>query len=736
MKKDLMNTQTTKTSIKMFRLFLFLALFLGIFDSAKALSSEKLKPTELTWLLEQGDKAYDHFKYSIAVECYEAYLQESEKTDENVLVKLSDSYWRMREYEKARRVLAKLAFSGSVKLTNQQKIRLSELEARLGNYNQAAVWLQGIPGYESKAEGYKDAVSIENSKEDSVDWHVNYLNLNTNFREFSPLLAGQDMIFTSNHPSSRKASSWDGKGYARLWVLPIQKISSKPINQAFKLDNSVAKKNVSNRRLSLMYEGTTTIQQGDNAINNLKNDQKTTMIGHLVGGMKKLKFNVATAALDSNNNLYFSANQRPKRNDKTNRIVLMNGKYDNGKVKNIQNVLLGDTSKFSTMHPAVNKSGTLLVFSSDKAGGKGGFDLYYTKRTSINDSWSTPVLLSSLINTAGNEVFPSLSPDGYLYFSSDARAGLGGLDIYRISFENALKGIGQVEHLGYPINSSSDDFDWTQNKTDKTGYFTSDRYFGNDNIYSFKYDPQPKISHIVGNVRAKFNEQPMPGATVFLYNKATNEVFIHKTDAKGRYVFDIKNTGDFVLKSVVKNYKDDCFSYNIPSKIGRNITYEAPRDFFAEVPSKPSLVLDNIFYDFDKWNIRPDARPTLDSLVKVLKRYPAVPVELSSYCDSRGRATYNDTLSQRRAESAVAYIVSKGIDPGRITAKGYGETRLINQCSDGVTCTEAEHQVNRRTEIRVIQSEKPVESIDPVKYKDGDILNPKDLPNDFFNDCK
>ena len=157
-------------------------------------------------------------------------------------------------------------------------------------------------------------------------------------------------------------------------------------------------------------------------------------------------------------------------------------------------------------------------------------------------------------------------------------------------------------------------------------------------------------------------------------------------------------------------------------------------DLLPELTFKNVWILDNLLYDFDKWNIRKDAEPPLDSLVTILNTYP-IKVELGSHTDSRGSFKYNETLSQKRAESAVNYIVSKGISRDRITAKGYGEYRLLNECADGVDCSEEEHQLNRRTEITVTYNPAPANSVDPNKYRKGQILSPRDLPANFFDEC-
>ena len=357
------------------------------------------------------------------------------------------------------------------------------------------------------------------------------------------------------------------------------------------------------------------------------------------------------------------------------------------------------------------------------------------ERNSVNDSWGAPQKLSTDINSVGNEVFPVIADDGFLYFSSDGREGYGGLDIYKVKLSEINSSNPKIALLGYPVNSSADDFGMITDKTGTTGYFTSDRQVENDNIFSFVYDPLPKLSHISGLVKEKKTKKIIPGATVFLLNRTTNEVYVDKTDNKGKYNFDVHNLGDYTIRGIEEDYKDDCTSMNIYSEQPKDVTFKA-RDLLLELTFKKVFVLNNLLYDFDKWNIRKDAEPPLDTLITILKTYP-IKVELGSHTDSRGSDKYNEKLSQRRAESAVNYIIKKGgISPDRIIAKGYGESKLKNRCGNGVECSDEEHQENRRTEITVLYNPSPANSLDPLKYTKGQKLSVNDFPKGYFDNCK
>jgi peptidoglycan-associated lipoprotein len=468
---------------------------------------------------------------------------------------------------------------------------------------------------------------------------------------------------------------------------------------------------------------------------------KSIHLGTLVKGLEKMKLNVSSMSIDKYNHAYFSSNYINPDKKGTNRICIMEGDYSASGIKNINQMPLGDVNSYSVMHPAINWEGTLLVFSSDMPNGKGGFDLYYISRADSLHMWSPIKTFNNCVNTLGAEVFPTITRDGYLYFSSDAQQGLGGLDIYKILLSDAIKGVGQIEHVSYPINSSADDFGWTQDSTGTTGFFSSDRYKDNDNIFHFNYKhPKRIIKYAIGGyVKEKVSFVPLEGSKVFMYNIDDNSVSVAKTDKNGKYQFVIRPNSKVIIKVVDKSHTSDCLSEIIDvEKQIKDTILKASRDLTLGKLTVGSVwKLNNIRYDFNKANIRSDATPALDSLVAFLKMSP-INVELGSHTDSRGSFAYNERLSQHRADSAVAYIVKKGISPTRISAKGYGESRLLNKCMDGVKCSEAEHQVNRRTEVKVtalVAPQSTNNNLDFEKLEVGTTVDRSVFPNDFFDEC-
>jgi outer membrane protein OmpA-like peptidoglycan-associated protein len=709
--------------------------------------------TEANVLIKKANIAYNNLSFSIAANYYESYIEKRYDTQsDNVLAKLADCYWQMRAYDKAFRIYNSL-YQTPEKAPQIEKLRIGELYARIGDYKQAAKWLRGVVGYQSKALAYSEKSKVESMKKDSLSWKLNYVNINTPYRDFSPYIVNDNLFFSSNKSllEKKKAAGWDGNNYTHLWQIEISKIGSASTNLA---DKKELNKDSQPQKMPLIadvYE-LADVKPKDVSTNYLTKKQymaaNLNAIGNVVKGLDKILFNAGTVSVDKNNQIYFSSNYPKADKNGVNRIRLETGIYNQGEVSSIKALPFGDPNSYSVMHPAVNAEGTILVCSSDMPNGKGGYDLYYSVRSDSKQAWSALKPLDKTINTEGHEVFPCITNDGYLYFSSDATPGLGGLDIFKISLADAINGGGRVEHLSYPINSSSDDFGWTQDSTGTKGYFTSDRFSNNDNIYGFEHiKRQPLKAYVVGTVLDKENLQPLSDITIFLYDKLKDSVYVTKSDSLGRYRFPILAsanvvilTKNIIIKPIDKRYIGDCLPTSIVYNVlNKDSIQNAPRSLLLD-KYKVGFVwkLNNIHYDFNKGNIRSDAKAILNDLVKLLNNHD-IKVELGSHTDSRGSFAYNERLSQHRADSAVAYLIKNGISPSRITAKGYGEYQLLNKCADGIKCSEVDHQANRRTEVKVTgytTIPKNEEIIDTEKYKDGDVININELPKDFFKECE
>ncbi|MGY3088373.1 peptidoglycan-associated lipoprotein [Hymenobacter sp. UYAg731] len=352
--------------------------------------------------------------------------------------------------------------------------------------------------------------------------------------------------------------------------------------------------------------------------------------------------------------------------------------------------------------PAFGPDGTTLYFASSRKGGQGGNDLY--KATlGPNGRFSPAENLGESINTAGNDNFPGVAPDGTLYFASDGRPGLGKLDLFMVKN-------GQPVNLGADVNSTADDFAPVPMAGDM-GLFSSNRAGGkgSDDEYMFKKKPLKLVTFYADGTVLEHDDKakttlPVAGATVTVTSGSGQRLsavsgpdgkFSLKLDSVTSYNLLAERSGDFssraALSTVGRKPSQDQLP-NLTNDVQLPVTLTLNKIILAK-----AIEVKDILYDYNKFNIRPDAAIRLDTLVQTLVDNPKISIELSSHTDQRGKDAYNLKLSQQRAQAAVDYIVSKGVDKARITAKGYGETRPIVL----KPTTEEEYQRNRRTEFKV-----------------------------------
>src|SRR5690606_23350903 len=355
-------------------------------------------------------------------------------------------------------------------------------------------------------------------------------------------------------------------------------------------------------------------------------------------------------------------------------------------------------TQWSVGDPFLSVTGDTLYFTSDMDGGLGGTDIYYVVRQS-DGSWGDAITMGPAVNTSGEERFPGIDEKGDFYFSSNGHLGMGGLDVYRLERKG---GATKAVNLGFPFNSPYDDFSIRFDK-ELEGYVASNRSggAGADDIYWFNLNKIIQIDLEGGVYNAK-TKLPVTGAKVTL-TPTGEEAVVVSSGADGKFKFNLAEDADYTLTAEQTGFRP--FTPMTFSASGIDSSTTLAKDIFLEpVEEKEVVVLRNIYFDFDKADIRPDAALELDKIAAFLNSDPSVRIELSAHADSRGAHEYNMKLTQRRADSAVAYLVSKGIAADRLEAKGYGFSKLANHCAKGVECTEEEHQWNRRVEFFVIGS--------------------------------
>jgi len=513
----------------------------------------------------------------------------------------------------------------------------------------------------------KESIYINNLRNypDTSYYRVKNLTaINTKYAEYSPSFSNDKLFFVSNR-KSEKIYKGTGTPFTDLYEVKTRG-ANVDINSLKKLEDNINQEKVNEGSITFSSDGTYMIYaKGNNGKSSGRN----------------------------NVDLYWSRFRR--------------GGWTNPRLLNV------NTSRSWDSTPYLSKDGKTLYFASNRSKGYGGTDIY---KANVNrrGRWINIQNLGPEINTPGNELFPSVTEDGRLYFSSDNHEGFGGLDIFVASRRG---GKITIKNPGKPLNSSGDDFGVNPYNPTR-GFFTSNRDggSGDDDIYTFvNNDPNLKIVNYTlkgTTLTPKNNNMDLSilgNSVVKLVDTSGQIIDETFTDENGIFAFTVYGDENYVLIGEKENYFSTRGEF---TTIGKELDKSTLKDFITNVEFEKnlildrivvnkSIVLDNIYYDLDKADIREDAALELDKLVVILRDNPNISIELSSHTDDRASVEYNQDLSQRRAESAVYYILSKGITENRIIAKGYGESQLIIANAK----SEEEHQINRRTEFKVTSYE-------------------------------
>ncbi|MCZ8229590.1 OmpA family protein, partial [Flavobacterium sp.] len=423
------------------------------------------------------------------------------------------------------------------------------------------------------------------------------------------------------------------------------------------------------------------------------------------------KFHEATPVFTKDGNtMYFTRNNYldGKKGKDANKVTLLKiykATLVNKRWTNVTELPF-NSDNFSSAHPALSPDEQTLYFASDRPGTIGQSDLYKVAINS-NGTYGEPINLGTEINTEGRETFPFVTKDNQLYFASDGHPGLGGLDVFTTKINNDGT-FDEVENEGAEVNSPKDDFGYYRDSEINKGFFSSNRDggLGSDDIYRFI--SKEKCKQILkGTLTDKASGAVLAGVQIVLLNKKYKVIGEATTDASGNYSFKVDCRKTYSVRATKEDYTSKEVVIKIPE-----ITGETTVDLQLEGSICKVTVGDDlgkcfgikmIYFDLDKSNIRKEAALDLAKILDVLQQNPTMKIDIRSHTDCRQTAKYNLALSERRAQSTIAWLVSKGIDKSRLTGKGYGESQLINDCGCEPTnqsnCTEEQHQMNRRSEF-------------------------------------
>lgn len=602
-------------------------------------------------LLKKANREYDNMHLQKAIKHYNKVL--TKKRENVAVVNLANSYFFTNDIDNARHYYKDAVYLPEI--NHNDYINYARILMQDQEYDEAKIWLikflEHEPHHMVATVLLASCNSVQKFYRDTTLFELKPTKMEGFVNVFGPTELNDGIVFSGDKDVAfnSKESSWTGNSYLDLYF-------TKKDESGQWLNPEVLKGDINGK----YHEGPADFTK----------DGKT---------------------------VYFTRNNYKKRklSDKSegeNNLKLYSAELVNDKWTNIKEMPF-NSDHYSTGHPTLSEDEKKMFFISDMPGGKGGTDVWCVLKQ--KDSWSNPINMGSLINTSGNEMFPYYHNDGSLYFSSDGHGSMGGLDVFITSL---VKGRWLTpENLNYPLNSSKDDFGFVLSEDDSTGFVASARTAGADEMFEFV--KRPPTFFALGVVTSLKTRKPLAGVKVVLSEISGKKIKEMTTNADGTYELKLPLNGEFKVHVSKAGFfaKSSSFS-NIGKKFSENFEMNLTLD---ELIIEKPILIENIYYDYDKWFIREDAKPSLNNLVKIMEDNPKIVIELSSHTDSRASGRYNLILSDKRAHAAVEYIIAKGIKRKRITAKGYGEKKLINECDNKTECSEEKHQENRRTEFKV-----------------------------------
>ena len=640
--------------------------------SVALLSSTSLLFAQPEKELEKANEMYKNFSYVDAIKIYERIAQKG-FVNQEMLESLGNAYYYNAEYKKALPWYEQLFQEGKYKVKPEYYYRYAQTLKSVGDYTQAdkmmAKFVELTNANDTRAALFEENKDYQTViKNNSGRFQLNNASINTENSEYGTAFYGDKIVFagaTDARKAKRGVSQWTGESFYDLY-------------EAEHFDQKLSNRKPFSSTINTQFnESTPVFTKDGNTVYFTRNNYVNRKLGTDIENTILLKILRAT-------------------------------KDKNGNWGNIVEVPF-NSDQYNVAHPALSSDEKYLYFASDMPGTFGSSDIFRVEILGDNQ-YGTPENLGNIINTAGRESFPYISKENVLYYSSDGIPGLGGLDIFAAKF-NADGSTSKPVNIGMPGNSADDDFCFVFDSDSKVGFLTSNRPGGKgkDDIYSFHEDKPLLFScqkNIKGIVKDAKTKAIIANAKVILSDKVMKEVGKDQSKTDGTFTFEKVNCNDshYYLRGEKEKYE----TAEVNVTVGKDeVVYEIllnPR----EVAIKKGMDLAKVFeikeikFDYNKADIRSDAAVELTKIVEVMREYPKMKIDIRSHTDSRGADSYNLKLSDRRAKATLEWIVKQGIDRKRLKAKGYGETRLVNGCSNGVPCTEEEHQENRRSEFIVV----------------------------------
>lgn len=618
--------------------------------------------------LNAADKKYEQYAFIDAIKIYERVAEKGYKSVD-LFQKLGNAYYFNGELAKANKWYTEL-FALNEQVEPEYYYRYSQTLKASGDYDKANKMLSMFSeknGTDLRAQQFEKSKNyLDVIKENSGRYIVENAGINSAYSDYGTSFLGNQLVFSSNRELpgiSKRVQSWTNQQFTGFYASAVDGDGKLGTPEKFLQD------------VETKYNEATPV---------FTNDGKTMYF--------------------TRNN--FNNGKKGKNSERTIGLKLYKATLENGKwSKAIE--LPFNSNEYNVAHPALSPDEKTLYFASNMPGTLGQSDIY---KVSLNTDGTvgTPVNLGNKINTEGKETFPFVSSENELYFSSDGHPGLGGLDVFKSKAEG--NSFASPINVGSPINSSVDDFAFLIDTKTQAGFFSSNREggLGYDDIYRFKELKKLECEQLLaGIITDAHTGQLLADTKLTLMDASMKVLGTAYSGADGSYTFDVDCGKKYYVRAEKIDYATGEKNVAVATTSGTtNLPFTLEK---KALPIGPGTNLADVFkikeilFDLDKSNIRPDAALELEKIFVVMSDYPTMVIDIRSHTDSRASHSYNEKLSDRRAKSTMNYLISKGISKDRLSAKGYGETQLVNNCSDGVDCTEEAHQANRRSEFIILK---------------------------------
>ncbi len=616
-----------------------------------------------------ANKNFESLWYVKAAEQYERIIAKGDDSQE-VLERVADAYYYNTDMNNASKWYGQLFTKYGKSVTPTYVFRYAHALKGIGNYELAKSLVkihkqkldQG--GLNVNELGHTDE-RLDDILNKPPEFFVSHLSMNSSMADFGPMFYKDKIVFSSSRDSTNlrtRIYKWNEQPYLNLFLADT-------VGQGTDLMEVTA---FSENINSKYHEAVVAFSADGNTIYFTRNNYTNNNLGTDAEGMNHLKLYTAT---------------------------LVNDEWSN-----VQELPF-NSDDYSVGQPAVSADGTKLYFVSDMPGSIGATDIFVVDMLG-EDTYSSPRNLGPKINTAGREMFPFLT-DKKLYFASDGHVGLGGLDVFESTLDEVFS---TPVNLGKPLNGQRDDFAYIIDENTQKGYFSSNREggMGDDDIYSFQRFERRCGQDLLGQVVSNMGI-PIEHVAVFVFDESETELAQTTTNENGQYRFDIELdcSKQYVVKTFRPGYKQKSKRFDTPNEnqFVNNVLMQlqVKNNLIVEENGQLKIKIEKIFFDFNKSDIRQDAAFELGKVVSVMNEYPDMVIRIEAHTDSRGDDNYNEKLSDLRAKATREFILSKGIAPERISsAIGYGEKRLLNDCTNLTDCSDNKHDTNRRSEFIIM----------------------------------